>query len=76
MKLAAWDQGVVSGIYTGFKEERMRSDFAIPAELSPTAVVGFGYPIRKILGKKNRLPLTELVSVDKFGNKFDPKKLN
>lgn len=76
MKLAAWDQGVVSGIYTGFKEERMKKDFGIPSELSPTAVIGFGYPVKKILGKKNRLPLTELVSLEKFGNKFDAKKLS
>jgi nitroreductase len=76
MQLAAWDQGVISGLYTGFKEDQMRSDFAIPNELKPTVVVGFGYPAKKILGKKNRMPLSELAFVDKFGNKFDPKKLN
>jgi len=38
-------------------------------------VVGFGYPVRKIVGKKNRMPLTELAFIDKFGNRFDPKKL-
>ncbi len=76
MQLAAWDQGVISGLYTGFKEDRMRRDFAIPNELKPTVVVGFGYPTMKILGKKNRRPLSELAFVDKYGNKFDPKKLN
>ena len=76
MQLAAWDQGVISGLYTGFKEDRMRRDFAIPNELKPTVVVGFGYPTTKILGKKNRRPLSELAFVDKYGNKFDPKKLN
>jgi len=76
MQLAAWDQGVISGLYTGFKEDRMRRDFAIPDELKPTVVVGFGYPTMKILGKKNRRPLSELAFVDKYGNKFDPKKLN
>ena len=76
MQLAAWDQGVISGLYTGFKEDRMRRDFAIPNELKPTVVVGFGYPTKKILGKKNRRPLSELAFVDKYGNKFDPKKLN
>jgi len=76
MQLAAWDQGVLSGLYTGFKEDRMRRDFAIPNELKPTVVVGFGYPTMKILGKKNRRPLSELAFVDKYGNKFDPKKLN
>jgi len=75
MQLAAWNSGVTSRIYTGFKEERMRKDFAIPKELSPTAVVGFGYPAKKILGRKNRRPLAELAFLDKFGNTFDPKKL-
>lgn len=75
MQLAAWEQGVISGIYTGFKETAMRKDFAIPTESSPTAVVAFGYPKRKIIGKKNRLPLSELVFIDNFGNKFDPRKL-
>jgi len=76
MQLAAWDLGVISGIYTGFKEERMRNDLAIPRELKPTAVVGFGYPVKKIVGKKKRSPLSELAFIDKFGNKFEPKKLN
>jgi nitroreductase len=76
MQLAAWDQGVISGLYTGFKESRMRKDFVIPNELKPTVVVGFGYPAKKILGKKNRMPLSELAFVDKYGNRFDPKKLN
>jgi nitroreductase len=75
MQLAAWDQGVISGLYTGFKEERMRKDFAIPNELKPTVVIGFGYPVKKILGKKNRKPLSELAFVDKYGNKFEAKKL-
>jgi nitroreductase len=75
MELAAWDQGVISGIYTGVNEEKMSRDFAIPAGMKALAVVGFGYPVKKILGKKSRMPLTELAFVDKYGNKFDPKKL-
>jgi nitroreductase len=76
VQLTAWDQGVISGLYTGFKEERMRKDFAIPTELKPTAVVGFGYPAKKILGKKKRMHLSELAFVDRYGEKFEPKKLN
>ncbi len=75
MQLAAWNSGVASGVYTGVKEESMRRDFGIPKELRPTAVVSFGYPSKKIVGKKNRMPLAELAHLDKFGNKFDPKKL-
>jgi nitroreductase len=75
MELAAWNDGVISGIYTGIKDEKMRKDFAIPSSLKPVVVVGFGYPVKKIVGKKNRMPLVELAFIDKFGNKFDPKKL-
>jgi len=75
MELAAWDQGVISGIYTGIKDEKLRKDFAIPSTLKAVVVVGFGYPVRKIVGKKNRMPLAELAFIDKYGNKLDPKKL-
>jgi len=75
MELAAWDQGVISGIYTGIKDEKMRKDFAIPGTLKAVVVVAFGYPVKKIIGKKNRMPLTELAFIDKYGSKLDPKKL-
>ncbi len=43
--------------------------------LKPVVVVAFGYPVKKIIGKKNRMPLTELAFIDKYGSKLDPKKL-
>jgi len=76
MELAAWDQGVISGIYTGIKDEKLRKDFAIPGTLKAVLVVAFGYPVKRIIGKKNRMPLTELAFIDKYANKFDPKKLS
>ena len=76
MELAAWEQGVISGIYTGITDEKMRKDFAIPSTLKAVVVVGFGYPLTRIVGKKNRMPLSELAFIDKYGNKFDPKKLS
>jgi nitroreductase len=76
MQLSAWNNGVISGVYTGIKEEAMRKDFGFPADVKPTMMVGFGYPVKKIIGKKNRMPISELAFVDKFGNKFDPKKLS
>ena len=76
MELAAWEQGVISGIYTGIKDEKIRKDFAISNTLKAVVVVGFGYPAKRIVGKKNRMPLTELAFIDKYGNKFDPKKLS
>ena len=69
MQLTAWDQGVGSGLFTGIREDKLRGDFAIPKELSPSVTIGFGYPARKVTGKrKNRLPIRELVYYEKYGN--------
>ncbi|OLE86274.1 MAG: nitroreductase [Crenarchaeota archaeon 13_1_20CM_2_51_8] len=76
MQLSAWNDGVISGVYTGIKEEAMRRDFGYPIDVRPTMVVGFGYPTKEIIGKKNRMPLSELAFIDKFGNKYDPKKVS
>ena len=70
MQLAAWNYGVASGLFTGVKEQDLRNDFAIPAELNPTIIVGFGYPARKLSGRrKSRQPLQELVFYEKYGQK-------
>src|SRR5947199_2327114 len=42
MELAAWDHGVISGIYTGGNEEKMSRDFAIPSGLKTLAIGAFG----------------------------------
>ena len=69
MQLTAWNQGVGSGLFTGIREDKLRGDFAIPKELSPSVTIGFGYPARKVTGKrKNRLPIRELVYYEKYGN--------
>ncbi|MFZ0512495.1 MAG: nitroreductase family protein [Candidatus Nitrosopolaris sp.] len=69
MQLAAWNHEVGSGLFTGIREEKLRGDFEIPNGLSPTIIVGFGYPARKLTGKrKNRLPLDKLVYYEKYGN--------
>jgi len=74
MELAAWNFGVVSRLYTGFKEPELRRDFGIPQELKPAAVLGFGYPVKAIKGQKNRKPLEELVSLEKYGNPYPPSE--
>ena len=69
MQLEAWNNDVGSGLFTGVREEKFRSDFGIPNELSPTVIVGFGYPAIELTGKrKNRLPLNKLVYYEKYGN--------
>jgi nitroreductase len=69
MQLSAWNNGVGSGIYTGIRDDKMRNDFKIPANLSISAVVGFGLPKKSITGKrKNRKPLNELAFNEFYGN--------
>jgi nitroreductase len=69
MQLTAWNQGVGSGLFTGIREDKLRGDFAIPKELSPSVTIGFGYPAKKLTGKrKNRLSIHELVYYEKYGN--------
>jgi nitroreductase len=51
------------------KGRKFRSDFEIPDELSPTIIVGFGYPARELTGKrKDRMPLEKLVYYEKYGS--------
>ncbi len=68
MQLTAWDSGVTSRIYTGMKQAEMRRDFGIPENLNPSVVVGFGYPKHRLLGRKSRMPLSELAYLERYGN--------
>ena len=49
----------------------MRRDFSLPNNLNITAVVAFGYPAKKILGKKDRKPLIEIAFLEKYGQKLN-----
>jgi nitroreductase len=76
MQLAAWNAGVVSCIFTGIEEEPLREDFGIPPELHISVVAGFGYPARKITGKKkSRKPLAEIAFLEKYGDPLDVESL-
>ncbi len=68
MELTAWDHGVTSRIYTGIKQAEMKRDFGIPENLNASVVVGFGYPKQRILGRKNRLPLSEVAFLERYGS--------
>src|SRR5262245_44214704 len=57
MQLAAWSRGVISGLFTGMRESELRRDFRIPTELYIAMVLGFGYPTKKLAGRKSRVPL-------------------
>ena len=73
MQLAAWNFGVASRVYTGVKNESIRGDFNIPTDMNPSIIAGFGYPVKRIIGRKNRKPLSEIVFLGKYGNRFDPE---
>ena len=73
MQLAAWNFGVASRVYTGVRDELIRRDFKIPSELNPSIILGFGYPAKKISGRKNRKPLSEIAFLGKYGNRLDPQ---
>jgi len=71
MQLTAWDLGVASGVFMGVDRPEFRRDFGIPDGLNPTIVVGFGYPKKKLLGKKDRLPLSSIAYLEKYGGGLD-----
>ena len=68
MEIAAWAFGVASRIFTGVNRESLERDFGIPKDLNPSVIVGFGYPAKNILGKKNRKSVGEVAYLDRFGN--------
>lgn len=74
MQLAAWNDGVVSCVYTGIRVPETRRDFGVPESLNPAIVVGFGHPTKKLVGRKNRKPLSELAFLERFGNPFIPSE--
>jgi nitroreductase len=68
MQLAAWEEGVVSCIFTGINEEALRKDFEIPDDFEIGVGCGFGYPAFRVTGrKKSRAPLEEIAFLNKFG---------
>jgi nitroreductase len=71
MQIAAWGLGITSCVFTGVKREFF-DDFGVPESLDPTIVVGFGYPVRRLSGKKkDRKPLSDIAYLEKYGNRLD-----
>ncbi len=71
MQLTAWDRGVGSGVFMGVNNPDFRRDFGIPEGLNPTIVVGFGYPVKKLFGRKDRLPLASVAYLERYGGSLD-----
>lgn len=67
MMLTAWGEGIASN-WTGFGGlDNVREEFGIPDTYEVLAVVPFGYPKRKVIGRKKRKPFNEVVSAERFG---------
>lgn len=76
MALAAWNDGVGSNWVGAPKPGSERFDalktlLSVPDEWEFAAIVPFGYPAKSVgKGKKNRKPLSEVASSERFGNAF------
>jgi len=72
MMLAAWSRGVGSN-WVGFtgRFDAIKPLLGIPDDLDVLAIVPFGYPATSVgAGKKNRKPLGEVASRERFGQPF------
>lgn len=72
MVLTAWAEGVGSN-WTGFGGmDAVAEAVGMPDAYEVFAVIPFGYPKRRLgLGKKNRKPLAEVASRERFGRPFE-----
>jgi nitroreductase len=72
MMLTAWAEGVGSN-WVGFGHaDKIGKQVGLPDEYDVLAVVAFGYPKRAIgKGKKNRLPLAQVASAERFGTPLE-----
>jgi len=71
MMLTGWAEGLGSN-WDGFHGlDEVAKLLAVPADHDVLAIVPFGYPIDAIgRGKKQRKPLNEVVSRERFGQPF------
>ena len=70
MILTAWGDGVGSNWAGWVGMENVRREFGLPDSYDVLAVVPLGYPKRKIIGKKRRKPIGEVMSAERFGTPF------
>jgi nitroreductase len=71
MMLVAWENGVGSN-WVGFGNiDEVAAELGIPDDLQVLAIVPFGYPASQLgRGKKNRKPLGDVFSRERYGQPF------
>ncbi len=67
MMLDAWGRGIISCICTSYDEKAIKTLLGVPAEYAVAGFIGFGYPPRRIIGRKKRLPLEQVAYYGRFG---------
>ena len=67
MMLSAWGDGIASN-WTGFagRLEAVGKEFGVPDTHEVLAVVPFGYPKQRVIGRKKRKPVSEVASAERF----------
>ncbi len=72
MILTAWADGVASNWVGFLGPDEVKPILGVPAGLDVLAIVPFGYPAQATgKGKKNRKPLAEVASHNRFGQRFE-----
>jgi nitroreductase len=71
MILAAWDMGIGSNWVGFYGLDAVKPLLGIPAEMKVLAILPFGYPAKALgRGKKNRKPLAQVASHNKYGQPY------
>jgi len=69
MQIAAWNFGLASCLFTNFHMDRMARDFELPSDRVLSVVVTFGYPAKRVTGKKkNRKGIGDLAYHNRYGH--------
>jgi nitroreductase len=72
MMIAAWGLGLGSCYVGLIDRDKAKELLGAPANFHLATIIPFGYPVRKFKGKKDRKPLQEIASLNRFGNEIEP----
>jgi nitroreductase len=71
MMIAAWGMGLGSCYVGGIDRDKASALLKAPAQYYLASIIPFGYPAKKLKGKKNRKALSEVASLNAYGNKVE-----